>query len=397
MGVRRTFNEIAENLGAGTADLFDELAEASRNLTCDLYENHPGMLYGSNNPVGRFQRGFFDRVCSDRTPPPLPTPLFNGGQCPCETYDVTVQRPFPFGNPPSAPPITKRVFGRVKGLRHEFTPASPEDTQNVRSFIDYYVCENGVETGNTAPVDIGTSSGSVFPADYHDGWFISDIVILGGATDDCGDPPVTYPPEADDPNVLNQEISITLNDNSVVNYNLEFQTEPSRFPPNIEINGVKVVLDLGGINFIFGGGDSQNGGEQLPDGGKHPLPTPIDEVPPSSEAPTVPPPSEDDYEVDVKDVTEDKEEEVGIELEFVKVTLTSIPNNAKTQYGDGAPNVIYAGWFEFQVDGSSFPRQPIHFSDNIYKRPDGATGYAYTLYNGFNGFATVFKTKLEDN
>ena len=91
-----------------------------------------------------------------------------------------------------------------------------------------------------------------------------------------------------------------------------------------------------------------------------------------------------------------KSQDTSPDLSFVRVTLTQIPINARTQDGDGADNVIYAGWFEFRSDSFNFPRQPIHFGLSTFIPPEGSTGYAYTLYNGFSGFATEYVLKREE-
>lgn len=394
VGIRRTINEVSENIGAGTFDLFDRLAEETRQLTCTLYRNNPGLLYGENNPIGRFQRGYLDRLCDDGPPTPPPASQFTGGQCPCETYAGKAQRVFP---PPTGPAGFQSFLtpGRIKGLRHVFTPEGGGFPPRVQTFVDYYICDGtGTETGALGSISVGTSTGAGITASYHDAWFINDVVLNSGAPDTCGDPPPEYPPQGLDVDIFTRNVTIVLNDGSTQNYNLVYNPSPSTFPINVDINGLKVVLDFGGFEFNFGKGTSSTGGEELPDGEKHPLPAPADDINKTLPAPTIPEPNDTEYDEETRDETDDKEEDIGTEIEFVRVTVSGIPNDAKKQFGDGAPDVIYAGWFEFQADGFNYPRQPIHFSQCLYRRPLGATGYAYTLYSGFSGFATIYKKKL---
>ena len=81
-------------------------------------------------------------------------------------------------------------------------------------------------------------------------------------------------------------------------------------------------------------------------------------------------------------------------LAYVKVTITKIPNNAKMQFGLQGPNLLYAGWFEFLRGGEALPREPLSFANGIFKAPQGADGYAYTLYVGFE--ATVTPVTFKD-
>jgi len=70
-------------------------------------------------------------------------------------------------------------------------------------------------------------------------------------------------------------------------------------------------------------------------------------------------------------------------LAYVTLDITRKPLNAKTQEGELAQDLVYAGWFQFASEGYYYPRQPIHFSKAVFKAPLGATDYAYTLYEGF--------------
>lgn len=160
-----------------------------------------------------------------------------------------------------------------------------------------------------------------------------------------------------------------------------------------DLGGIGVNINLGGINFDFGRRDSSDNPQPLPDGQQDPLPTPKDDSNRSFECRKFPPPNTTDYNEDTKTETDPKIEDVGDKLRYVIVNVTSKPSNAKNQWGDGAPDVFYCGWFEFTADGYNFPRRPIHWLAGIFDAPEGATGYAYTLYEGFDGFAQVYTIK----
>lgn len=395
MGIRRTLNEVASAIGDGSFDTLDFLAEQSRQLMCGVYRNHPDRLYLDGTIVGEFQDAFMDRMCNDAPPPPAPTVQFTGGQCPCVAYDVTVERPFPGGSPPPAPDNTKRVLGRVKGLRHVFSPQGSPGTQNVRSFVDFFQCVGGVETGVILSVDMGTSSGITIPENFHDEWFIKDIVRVDGQPDNCGDPPESYPPTGVAPDYNQVTTNVTLNDNRQITYNFEWVNEPGNFPYVIDVNGIEINIDLGGFNFNQTPGTPSNNGGTLPSGEKSPLPQDGDDINKTLPPPVVKPPNEQDYEVEEQDETAGEEKEVDETLEFVRINVVNKPANADEQFGNGAPNIVYAGWFEFQSSGYNFKRIPIHFTQSIFRRPEGATGYAFTMKTGFTAVATEYKKKLD--
>lgn len=382
---------------AATIDtpIYAVLAEKTREFACQLYDPFPNIIMNRGDLTPSFVRQYMDDLCSDFPLPAPPVSQFSGGQCHCITYLVDTRRIFP-GGVDGGLILNTVVPGRIFGLRNVYTPGVPGvTTDKVESFIDYAACSGGSETGATASVAIGTSAGPGIDPGFHDDWFIEDITRQDGLPDDCGSIPPEYPDNTPAPNDLTFNFTLNLNDGGTQDFVIIYDPEPDGFPMKFDINGLKLEVNIVGFEFNFGGINSNGDPVGLPGDNNSVLPAPKDDKLRNFKPPVLPEPNNEDYEEDIKDETDPKEETIGEEITFIKVSITSFPNNIKNQFGDGAPNIYYCGWFEFQSDDYNFPRQPIHFINNIYFRPVGATGYAYTLYNGIEGFATTYKLKPE--
>jgi hypothetical protein len=235
-----------------------------------------------------------------------------------------------------------------------------------------------------------------------------------GLPDDCGDPPKGWEPE-DSGNPFPGDLQDNVNvDNGGNNYNFPIVYSPVNIDGSItiDVGGVDVNFDLGGISFNPVGDDS---GDIInpPPPGLPPEPPPpdprlddiiddleqisdkLDEV---ADNQNNSPCFDDDfnpdnYDKDDKSEDDPKQEDNLLDLTYVLVTLTTLPKEAKSQFGEGSPNVYYAGWFEWLVDGLPLPRQPIHFQQSLFKADTKVTGYAYTLTNGAKGAASVYTKK----
>lgn len=402
MPYTKSFPELAERIGAGTADFADKLAETVRGFACNLWNNFPDQITQNRNLASSFARGVMTAACTPNNPPP-PTEPFTGGQCDQIQYLIRVEfRPTPTdpfslqtlgaGNP---------FFGPIQSLQlrfdSNFQPANDEagfpeidGTSPNRGDFRLFSVETNPTTGE--PQERLTQFGFNTPGQTGTARFV-EIVRLDGQPDNCGNPPPIYPPTNPTSNDYTTIITINNDDGTTVNFPLTYIPITNNFPLNFDLGGISISLDLGGVNFNFDGRRPNGDPEPLGDGQETPVPTPLDDLDRNFPAPRQPTPNPDDYEEEPRTPTDPKEETIGDDVAFVKVTLTQIPSNAKQQWGDGAPDVIYAGWFEFQAGGHYFPRQPIHFENSIFVPPRGVIGYAYTLYNGFNGFATIYKLK----
>lgn len=400
MGRTVKWAELAERLGTGVFDFEDRIAEEGRKFACNFWRNFPDFV-STNNALDRsFTRGYFSRLCSDGSLPTVDPPPFTGGQCDGVLYDVTVNNiAYNISNCSQVinnSPVYQ-VLGPVQGTFFDITtPAQATTSCNGLS-------ASPVDLGNwileSASPDVVTSvnvyndpSGVANPPLSSAN--IISVVRNDGQPDLCGDLPFSYPPTAPQfPNDFTSQVTINIEDGGTLNLNIIYDASKQTYPMNLDINGIKVVIDLTGATFNFSKSGNDGSGGSLPDGQPAPLPAPEDDLDKKFPEPFKPEVNDENFDEEERTETDPKEEDVGEELEFVRVTLTGIPANAKTQSGDGAPNVYYAGWFEFRSEGYNYPRQPIHFANSLFKRPLGATGYAYTLTNGFSGKATIYKLK----
>ena len=402
MGDYKDWAELAERLGANSADFQDSLSEEARQVACTIWRDFPDFVSANADLSRSFVRGYMSRLCSDGPLPQLDPPPFSGGQCDGVLYDVTISRSvYNISNclEVVSGSVVISVLGPVQGIvKQVVTPAQTTTSCNGLAadpvdLSDWFLLSGSpdflVATGTyTDPNENANPPLSNFT--------ITNVVRNDGQPDLCGDLPLAYPPTSPNiPGDFTIQRNLTIEDGVDLVLNFFYNTNLGTFPMNFDLNGIKIVLDLGGVNFYYAPTGNNGSGGTLPGGQPSPLPAPNDNLDIKYPPPVAPPPNNTDYDEEEKTETDPKEEDVGEELAFVRVELTSIPSNARNQFGDGAPDVYYAGWFEFQAEGYNFPRQPIHFIDNVYRKPIGATGYAYTLYNGFLGKATIYKLKQE--
>lgn len=391
--------------GQNSGNYLAGVADKAADFACDLYRDYPGAIIQS--PIGAFNRGLMDSLCGPRNklPPSPDTPPFSGGQCQCVTYNVNLLLRSPTTGDNND---TVTVTGRVLGLSAE---GDPSQSETELMYLRYIPCDG---SGNELAVQqflVGTR-GNGF-----------DVIITGvsrqdGLPDNCGNPGPDW-----DPN-LPREIpdnrrsgNVVINNNDGTNIVLPIAIVGSgnviNVNPNInvDVGGINIRFDFSGSKIDFGNGnpnvdqprDRNNPNsddfdrieeilnrinERINEQGED-----IEQI--KKDRNDTPPP-DDDPEIEKEE--DEEEEESGDrdvdKLQYVCVHLTKLPN--REQWGDGAPNVYYAGWLEFKVKDCLLPRQPIHFSNSIFKAPEGATGFAYTLTNGAKGRVTVYKTKASD-
>lgn len=401
MGVLKNLTQLSENLGAGTADFSDLLAEQVRLFSCSLWESFPDQITKNSNLRGSFTRGFMNRMCRDQTLPAPPVTMMEQGKCPTSYFwrptmrvsrpnsalglsigdEIVVQAVANQNGPIDSteyPPVPNNAFVVGKANGPNFNPQTSFQFMGIT-----------VEWRN--PPDPADN-----PSLVNVNEIVSDSFIrVDGMPDNCGMTTIEYPDTT--PTAMDYETTININseDGDTLTFPLIYAPIDFSFPLNFDLGGINLTVDLGGINFNFSLVSIDGLPIPLPDGQDAPLPSPQDDGNRNVRCKRKPAPGSGSYNQDDKTETDPKEEDVGDTLEFVRVTLTSVPTNVKNQFGDGAPDVIYAGWFEFQGEGFNFPRQPIHFTNSLFIPPEGSTGYAYTLYEGIQGKATVYTTKEE--
>lgn len=249
-----------ESSGNVAAEFGENLRDSVVTFACDIWETYPSFMTKGRNPTSSFARGYMNSVCSkiQRTPPPINTPDFSGGQCVAAPYDVTIEYTLGAGQP--VRDRTTSVFGSVRGGYFKSVAGGG--------------IEVGVRAGDGTINDVETD----YPVDLYNGNFgnpdfvnITAVVRTDGNPDDCGDLPPSYPPET--PPTF-QDLSTTININNLdgvdnsyeVTWNQVVQNQ--NFPFNFKVNGVNVSIDLSGLTIYGDPGvtSSNNNPDTLPPG-----------------------------------------------------------------------------------------------------------------------------------
>lgn len=385
-----TYEEFASKIASGYDNFVDEAVDKARNFYCGIYQSTPSWVLRRNPFVSPLIRKGVERMCSPTLPPPPSQPLTHlGGQCCDATYDVTVQYQVfrcTIAGTFTAGTVTVRGTGKVIGI---YKGVFPPDARFSGIYVQFEDCQ-GQPTYR--PVWDGgfdyspnECSQPVAGGEDSDSWDgvrsigkILSISLVSGL-DNCGDPPGGYPelPPPDDDDIT-QPDTVIYEDNSRTLYDITINRDGDNyifFPPVINVGGLAIAfnfvgIQIGGINI-----NAPSGGG----GGGSPIET-SDEIP------------EEPLDEDVLPDQEDGAEQSVQKLVGVKVDVTTIPVNNRSQSGNGSPNIIYAGWLEFKVRGGFAPRQRMDFASNYFEAPEDATGYAYCFKTGFKGTITVFRS-----
>lgn len=390
MSVRIIASSLSEKLGSSFASLFNPVIPFITDFACDIWQKYPDRITNNQSLKVSFQRGFMTSLCG----PVQPTPPITTVGCEPKMYvfgtylskntsdggcNVTGywrnQVGIPESNLASLDPSVSGggwylfdangTFYKLRPVSKAFYDARTLGDSTIPLTIDFRdaasACNN--QTGDPNGDNV-TRTDQIFQ------------YPTGSACDDSPQYPVTTPPA-----VITKKTTLVYDNDTYIDLELNVNTDPNGnigFPIVFANGEISFTLDIGGITI--------NNGSNVPT-----TSLPVIEEEPSSEV-TIKRPYITDPDITVEEKTEadPKEEEVGENLRFVEVILTSIPQNASSQWGDNGPNVYYAGWFEFQADGRNFPRRPIHFQKCLFDAPEGASGYAYTLYQGFAGKANVY-------
>lgn len=390
---------------------FGKIVKEGRDFVCALYKAQPGALIP--NPISDGLHYVWDSICDYPDSPGLPPPPqvpFDGGQCNRIGYKVAVTYNGTYQGNTLVDTYVVEVHGEVAGVTFEIKP-----NRNLNTLITCHgywslpyslsLITVGREGYNTAGVTNIRIVGIV-------------ISRIDGQPDNCGNPPPSFPPAPPPPpgGYTSPPVEITLNDNSTTNITFNFTPPkmplpPAAFLPPVIVNffrpEIKPEFNIP-INFNFdgtiniGGGDGgsgfnsddrdtinninnnvntvggvtnniQNDINNYINFNNNKNPDPNDFEPPKTDIP----PGEHEQEY----------------LAAVEISLTQVPKNAKTQSGNTADDVVYAGWFEWRRAGQNLPREPIHFKENVFLAPAGIDGYAYTLYTGYEGKATEIINK----
>lgn len=391
---------------------FQKIADSAKNFACELYRAQPGALIPT--PFSDLLHQVWDGFCGDppRDPANLPPPAtspFQGGQCCDSYYDVYgVVNYFNVPNPGQERQFGEYLLGKIDGIVSNISP----DGASRQFQLKYTRCNGSSIYKNVLSVSIDDPL-----ADAQ----ITRVVLVSGK-DDCGNPPKEYPPGQVPPGgFTSPPTPITFNDNTTNNYIFNFTppaapAKPALAPPPIVINyfnasfnpDFKIPISFnfnGTINFGGGGTDynqddrdkinninntTNNTNNSVSNINNTTSQTKTD-INNFINIVNNQPPKPEDFNPPKPAVLPGTYAESY--LAAVEVTLTSYPKNIRSQEGGNAPDVLYAGWFEFMREGKALPRQPIHFEKAVFVAPTGVDGYAYTLYTGVQGTAVAITKK----
>lgn len=405
-----SLEDLAAPVATASPNFAVKVAAGALVFGCGLYRDYPGAFVGRNPSA--FARGLMDTLCNDRPPglPPPPTSPFFGGQCPVQ-YNVLVF--FRIRDKRSSDPaiVVRRIVrlaGKIYGT--SVVPVVATNGTSLGVLSDPTV--NGVPT--FTEVD---SQGSFYEVVEHK---IESVERVDGQPDNCGSPPSSYPPSEIPDSRRTGVVTNVYNDGSDFTIPLVYAPVSFSAPLTVNVGGVNFKFDFGGVTIGGGSGDSIgtinniagnvtkisndtdiirndtdiirndtnviNNTVNKTEGDVTNLGNTINVVNTFISNAPLPP-----EQIQEEPPSEEPEKEGVSNLFAVRLKLTQIPINSKQQFGVGAPNVLYAGWFEFKRGTFCFPREPIAFQEAIFRSPVGADGYAFTLYVGYKGEASVIK------
>ncbi len=392
---------------------FSSIANSAKQFACTLYKAQPGALVPT--PFVELLHLVWDNFCDPASfppsnpPPGLPPPpasQFSGGQCIGVSYIITAI--IKYVSSGSEATLSQGGFYIVNGYR-----VGRDEYNRIALFVN---CNN-YPTQDQPGGDISVGAG------FLDFTVISFTVARAdGGSDNCGNPPAKFPPSPPPPpdGYTSPPTAITFNDNSTHNYTFNFKPpsappSPANFLPPVVINFSKPEANFkipiafnfdGSINFGGGGDINFNEGDRSNINNINNATNNINnsvgninnttnktanEINNFINITNNEPPNPTDYNPPDPPVAPGSYTKNY--LEAVEVTLTAIPVNLRQQEGYAAPNVLYAGWFEFTRNGKALPREPIHFENGVFLAPTGVDGYAFTLYTGVQGSAVAITKK----
>jgi hypothetical protein len=403
--------ELASDLGEDTANQLRNLANKAGNFVCGLYKDYPAALV--KNVPDSMLRAFWDELCRDRPPglPSIPASPFIGGQCRCQVYfvraGIVAKDGTDLGTTQDLP-----FWGEIGGARVVYGGSNGDAVQILsRGMVYETECQTELVWRTVYEIGFG-EVGRLQSA------FIKTIRKESG-DDNCGNLPPSYPPVVIPPERLTTVTPITVRPGVTLSVPLVYVNPTVTVPVKVDVGGVNVKFDFNGASIKFEGdtGDTItriegdvtkinndtdvirndidvirndtnviNNTVNRVEGDVTNIVNNVNNVNTIVTNAPIPP-----EQIQEEPPSEDPEKEGVSNLFAVRVKLTEIPINSKQQFGVGAPNVLYAGWFEFRRGTFCFPREPIAFEEGIFRAPTGADGYAFTLYVGYRGEATVIK------
>lgn len=380
---------------------FNDFVDEAKKYACGIYKNFPGALVP--NPSDAGYKSIWDDLCYEAPPgilpglPPKPVPPFLGGQC-CDGYYYVDYTNFFPGISGDGKRTSRELLGKILGIRITQNPG-------FRVFeIEYQRC-NGTKLYESA-LSSGDPQATVT---------INAVRPSRGQGDTCGNLPKKFPPSPPVPvgGYTSPPTIIISDDGDENNYTFNFYPPRKEdfpdtpFPPIvINVDGVNVDLNFD-ITFNFGGGVNVS----VPGGGDAGLSPALagefknlsdklsavgaatSDIKENVDFSFFPPffPTAPNVQKEVKPVAAGEQEDNKEGLLGVYVELTELGKEVIF----GTPNITFAGWLTFKLQGGYVPREPIHFEQGYFPAPSGSTGYALTFTKGAKGTITVFSKVAE--
>jgi hypothetical protein len=401
----------------GDPDFLGQIADTAVDAMCNIYYKSPGSVVAREFPGTPIVDGvdaFYRNLCAPKgKAPPLPTPPFSGGQCCNSTYSVGVTATLQLSNGQSVPfnASPQNITGRILGVEVKNSGTGQQEvTKIVISTLQGGDC--------SIPTEVVPRSTFVHNSDGTTSTIVisSVNVTLVSGSDNCGSPPAKYPTAPLDDSDFDFSAPITVAPNVTINVPVTIipttivNTNVFRPEFNVKVGDINVNLSLGGFTF--------SPTVQIPPGTTTPSGDPRALPPPAKTNDPTPDPKQtalDLSQIKAKLEEIDKEIEdccdalypfqeppsgkvrilllatansmdVAIPAKTFKVTLelTGMPTEKKIQFGNDAPDVLYAGWAWFSDGVRQYERCPVDSEFKFYIPPDRtAKRFSLTLYQGY--------------
>lgn len=416
-----TYEQIASNISVATDDGIRNVVNTAADFVCDLWRDYSEFSSGFADPtgIGKINNAIYSRMCEPRGKRPANPPFaqFTGGQC-NKLYRVTgTYRYKPEGDTSSF--LFSNLQGPIRGLKVTPAPGVPNRHRY------------GIQS--TPTVNRPDGLANFLEGDDEDVRpfeLLSLVATPLSGTDDCGDPPPSYPPKVPKNDDVKKNVNVNIGAGvaifaPVTLIPTKFEVDAEINPQiNVRVGPFNVTFDAGGItvnpSFNFTGDP-----KVLPPAGEVPdiiLP-PINQKP-GSNCPEFP------KQVPV-DLTEIKSKLNAIDSQLddieecacpvpatqetvslgageagsaalplhctgVSLFLTSIPLNPKIQAGGGnEPPFYFCGYYCWGDGAGRSERIPLSGANNILFPPLWATSFSWSLYEGYSASVAAYKLTPE--
>lgn len=361
-------------LDANSPSFLNRLATGLRGAACALRANFPLFTSGVSLTEPAFlyemRKNAWKALCDDASEDDYGSVPFQGGQCVGAPYQVTGTLRNVVGTLRAWDTNPQTVTGKIIGLsifsgswvlESDSGGFGTLPNGNAYSWVEIPV---EVRKANTSDTDL----------------IITSINRVDGQPDDCGNPPITLPPETPpaQPVTVNTTINNNYGSSTLVTATFIETTNEGNIVFNID--GVKVIFDNDGVTIpTEPTGDSDT----------------IDEINDNinKPSPTDPEVTEESPEEDITDIVEVIPAQK--KLQWLKVTILNTSEVHKAILANNPANSnFFAGWVSFVVDGARLPRVDIRFENSIFAVPEGTSGYALQTTNGARVTVTEFTTNV---